>query len=611
MSKFSEEPKKSEVLKERGFSIKVLPWGLRLKYRQGETIQQNLARGGIYVESPCGGRGTCGKCTVKVAYSQDEDFQEVLSCQTVLEETAVVEVPLAQEYEDVKSAMSVLTKEIELQPSVELIDINLKSTKDSYEEELRRQLSVQKEGREAENYLELLNQAAEFAGKDEDFSAAMVDGLPAEINPGKTMERHMLGVAIDLGTTTVMGSLMDLREGTALATTSKENLQKFAGADVISRSNYAMQDHENLKELQQKTVKTINQILKELLSSFPAPQEDVFEMTVVGNTTMLHLLLGLSPRSLVLAPYHPVLRRQTSVVAERLGININPKGRVYTSPCISSYVGADALSAVMATGLHQGERPRLLIDIGTNGEMVLGWKDRIAACSTAAGPAFEGAKIRNGMRGAPGAIGRVNIDHEKVDYDVIGGERPQGIAGSGLVDAVAAMLNSGVIFPIGKFADPDSLPQGLKERFREGEQGIEFVLATPEESHNSQGISLNRKDVGELQLAKGAICAGVKILLKYLDLKMEQVEEVLLAGAFGNYLRKTSAASIGLWPDYPEDKVKGVGNAAGVGAQMMLISQPLRREGENLYREIEHLNLGGHPDFTQHFSQSMMLNRNV
>ncbi len=588
-------------------TITVYPWGLRVKADKGTTLLQALFDAGIQVESPCGGRGTCGKCTLKVipAAQPGSKEEEVLACQTTLENDLIVTVPQQEETTDMKSVLSSLDTERELDSSVKIHSLDISSSVDSYEEELLRQLP---EGTRLENRLEILQNIAPFSGKrDITLQGITVNNVLVDINKDNTPPENVLGVAIDLGTTTVMGSLMDLTDGSSLGTVSHENQQKIGGADVISRSSYAMEQEDGLETLQQKTKDTINGIIDDLLEKASARREDIWETIIVGNTTMLHLFWGILPQSLVLAPYQPVLRKELNLSSGDLMLHMNPRGRVYTIPCVSSYVGADALSAVMATRLHHGDKPRLLIDIGTNGEMVMGCKDRLVACSTAAGPAFEGARIRQGMRGTTGAIEKVEIEGETVKNHVIGKEKPRGICGSGLLDAVAALYQAGVITKVGKFSPADSLPSFLRERLVEGETGTEFLLALPEESSNNKGVSLNRQDIGELQLAKGAIAAGIKILLKKMDIEMEDLEEVLLAGAFGNYLRKESASAIGLWPSYPVEKVRSVGNAAGIGAQMLLLSGTLRREAESLHKKIEHINLGKDADFSKEFSSSMML----
>ncbi len=589
------------------YVLLVKPWGLKIKSSKGSSLLEELTKAGISVDNPCGGKGTCKKCTVKILPAGEDTPVEVLSCQTLVEQDLEVTVPLLEESPDIKSGISSLGDYTKLNSCVKLHPVKLDSAshKESYQEKLQFLLPSHVV---IDNPLDILKTVAPLAGKEAPLTAITVNGFLSDVKQkGYFENRDLLGIAIDLGTTTVMGVLFDLKNGTSLGTTSRENLQKIGGADVISRSTYAMEKENGLESLQEKTRETINLVIDDLIHRNSYSIEDIWEMLVVGNTTMLHLLWGISPRSLVLAPYQPVLRKDMSLPAKNFQVNINPRGRIYSAPCISGYVGADALSAVIATGLHQKERPSLLIDIGTNGEMVMGNRERLLACSTAAGPAFEGARIRHGMRGSPGAIQNVEIEESKIKTDVINGGPPKGICGSGLVDAVAAMRRYEIITAVGRFAPKETLPASLRERVQQGETGPEFFLALPEESSRPEGVSLNRKDIGELQLAKGAICAGIKILLKQLNIEMEDLEEILLAGAFGNYLKSESAARIGLWPSYPVKKVKPVGNAAGIGAQMLLLSGDLREETIKLYREIEHINLAGEPDFVNEYSDAMML----
>jgi len=249
------------------------------------------------------------------------------------------------------------------------------------------------------------------------------------------------------------------------------------------------------------------------------------------------------------------------------------------------------------------------LDIGTNGEMVLGWKDHLIACSTAAGPAFEGAHFRCGMGGSRGAINRVEIKDGQVHYGVVGKERPAGICGSGVVDAVSAMLSENIITSRGTFQNPENLPESLQNRIYHSEKGPEFILVPAKETVDGWDISLNRQEIGEFQLAKAAIRAGIKILLEYAGLEMEEVDEILLAGTFGTYLRPESAASIGLWPEFPISRVRPVGNAASLGARMLLLSRSARREVERLSLQVDHLNLADTPDFMKEYADAMSLGK--
>jgi len=331
-------------------------------------------------------------------------------------------------------------------------------------------------------------------------------------------------------------------------------------------------------------------------------------MTVVGNSTMYHLLLGLFPRSLGLMPYIPVVSDSVDVDAAELGIQINPNANIHVLPNIAGFVGADAVGAILAAELDQSsdDKVKMLTDIGTNCEIVLRIGDELYACSTPAGPAFEGAKIKHGIYAGPGAIERVVLNKD-CEYKVIENRSPVGICGSGLVDIGAELLRTGIVDQMGKMLSANELTNEIspliKQRLIEGNDGVEFVIA---KSADGENITVAQRDIRELQLAKAAIRTGIEVLINKVDIELEQIDELLIAGAFGNYINKENAIRLGLIPNLPLEKIKFVGNAAIVGARLALISRSARASADQIPQVTQHIQVANTPDFQTQFMEAML-----
>ncbi len=419
------------------------------------------------------------------------------------------------------------------------------------------------------------------------------------IEAGDTRERAY-GIAFDIGTTSVVGYLIDLCSGKEIARSSRLNGQQPWGADVLSRASHALEKARGVADLQAAVVGTLNQIIADCCASMDT--RHVYYMTVVGNSIMHHLALGITPTTIALSPYVPVVRDGMSLRAADLGIAL-PNAQVYFLPLIGAYVGADTLAVIMATGLDESDEIQLAVDIGTNGEMALGSRRHILACSAPAGPAFEGAEIRDGMRASAGAIDRVRI-LEDVRVWTIGDVPPKGICGSGLIDALAQMVRRGIVDAGGRLLPrPDlegRLPPKIVERLVGQDYTWEFVLSW------DPYVAVTQDDVRQLQLAKGTILCGVRILMEELGIDASQIARVFLAGAFGNFVDKRSALGIGMLPPtIRPERILGVGNAAGQGSRMTLLSKSIRRRAEALARRVEYFELSKHPRFEEIFIESM------
>ncbi len=396
--------------------------------------------------------------------------------------------------------------------------------------------------------------------------------------------------AFDVGTTTVVGYLLDAGDGSVLAVESRLNPQAQYGADVIMRANYAL---EHGTELLAACIRTaVNEMLEALARKAQVSTTDIFQVSVVGNTCMHHLFLGISPASLVHAPYTPAISQRLTLRAAEYGLCVHPKAQLLMLPVIAGYVGADTCACLMAVRPDLKDEITLLLDIGTNGEMVLGNRKRRVACSTAAGPAFEGAKITCGMRGAVGAVDHVFYKDGVWSYSTIGGEPAIGLCGSGLIDLVACLLRAGRVDENGRLESGQEDPQT-------------FVLVSPEDSGNGKGVYLTRKDVGEVQLAKAAIAAGIQLLMKELQVTEDDIAEVCIAGAFGSYMNPLSAGEIGMFPRSLTDRVKAIGNAAGEGAKLALISREELKLSDELARGTDFIELAALPEFQDCFIEQL------
>jgi uncharacterized 2Fe-2S/4Fe-4S cluster protein (DUF4445 family) len=429
---------------------------------------------------------------------------------------------------------------------------------------------------------------------------------PVAVERGDTTAMAF-GLAIDIGTTSVVTTLLELASGEVMASVSSLNPQATFGGDLMSRIAFAQWNPANLRKLQGRIIGLLNQQIDELLARTGVLSHWVYKLTVVGNTCMHHVLLGIDPTYVGLSPYTAVVRHGLVVPARALHLKVHPEARVCLLPIVAGFVGADAVGAALATRLDESDRIRAVVDIGTNGEVVMGARDRLIACSAPAGPALEGAQIRHGMRGALGAIDRVWLEDGDLRYHVIGDGAPQGVCGSGLIDAVAAALDAGLVDWTGliQLERRERLAAPLARRLvQRGEERL-LVLVPAGDAGAPGEVALSQEDVRQVQLAKGAIASGIRMLQQLLGIGDDGLHELMLAGGFGNYLSIRSAVRLGLIPALPAGRIRYVGNAAALGAQLALVSESERARAERLARAIEHVSLASHPDFQDLFVEAM------
>ncbi|MGQ9525357.1 MAG: ASKHA domain-containing protein [Armatimonadota bacterium] len=609
-------------------TVTFLPSGRTIAVRDGADILRLAQQAGVSIPNTCGGAGTCGKCTVVLRGSVTPPTEletRILSTAQIaagvrLACQAVPQGDVAVHVHD-HSAASVLAEGVsvrfKLAPHVRKVPVALP------------QPSLEDQASDVERLLNALGLSdgvlrADLAvlkdlpscvrRSDEgtaqgwaDVTAVTAGDRLLAVEPGETSHASY-GVAFDIGTTTVVGYLLDLNTGKCLATASDLNPQVNYGADVISRITHTMQDEGGLQRLRDLIVAKLNSLTQQVCDQAGVSAARVYDFSVAGNTTMLHLLLGLEVRNIAMAPYIPVFTHPLELAAAEVGLHAHPQARTFILPGIASYVGADIVADLLVAKIDRRPHPCLMIDFGTNGEIVLGSRERVLACATAAGPCFEGGSISCGMRAAPGAVSAVQRRGDDIVVQTIADEPPRGICGTGLIDAVAVMLAAGIIDETGRVVDPDEAPEipgPLRRRIRSGDGGYRFVLCEAGERGAPIEIAITQRDVRELQNAKGAVMAGIRILCSELGIGTEGIEAALLAGAFGNYIRPESAVAVGLIPDLPLGRVRSLGNAAGTGAQMALLSTYERRRAERLSRKVEYIELSGDPRFPTEYAEAM------
>ena len=593
----------------------------------GETFLEVAQAAGLELPATCGGRGRCRSCRIKVLdgdvppptimdevqLGHDEVHERFrLSCQT--EVIADCRVMVAPPKTEVGHQFLMGTGGVEaahrvgLDSGVEKRFIQAKTPDDEHHqtsdlEEVALALGLDAE---APVPLELLRELpGALRAQGGGLTVTSFNGEIIDIESGDTSGRKY-GMAFDIGTTSIVGSLMDLETGAELASVGGINPQTVYGGDLMSRIAYAQFAPKKLQTLRAKVLNAVNDYAKQACAEAGVELRHVHKVVIVGNTCMHHIFLGVDPTYVGLAPYAPVVRGAVVVRGSDVPLKALPRARVCLLRIVAGFVGADTMAAVLATRIYDSAETRCLVDIGTNGEVVMGSRDGLMACSAPAGPALEGAQIRHGMRGAIGAIEKVEIG-EDVACETIGGAPPIGICGSGLIDAVAKMLVAGVLDASGRLRTKAkaSLAPALGGRLIESEGKESFVLAWAAEAGKDEDITLTQTDIRQLQLAKGAICSGVVTLQKVMGIADDEIEELMLCGGFGNYINIESAVRIRLLPELPLDKITYYGNAAALGAQMALLSETERARAEELARGMDHVSLASQPDFQDVFVEAL------
>ena len=589
--------------------VTYLPSGKAVRVPEGTTLFNAAHWAGLPIESTCGGRGTCGKCSVKVLEGEADlslaDHRHLpdkiedgwrLSCQCTITGPMTVEVPRLMKMP--KAATMGVGRFVLLEPNVVKLYLELPPPSlDDHRSHLRRVMDAVEEAGYSRNYdWQVLPRIAEAFRIGSNVTATLVGEFLVDCEEGDTRER-MFGASFDIGTTTCVCTLVDLRTGSTVAVASAINRQAAFGADVIARMAKAMHGQEHIDQLRSAALETVNELLRQVQEEAGVAPEEIYEAVVAGNATMMSLLLGVNPESIALAPYVATFTEAQDVRADQVGLAIHPLGWAAIYPAIGAYVGADIVADIVATGLVRDPETRLLVDVGTNGEIACGNAERSVATAAPAGPAFEGGEILCGMRATDGAIEGVVFAGGEVELQVIGGDvDPKGICGSGLIDIVAQLRLAGLLDDGGKMLpreDAERAGHPLAHRLVMREDVRAFQLFGD--------IVLTQSDVRALQFAKGAISTGIETAMRALGLRAEDLDEVMLAGSFGSYINPRSAQVIGLVPPVTVDKIKAVGNTASEGAKMALMSFREREVAWEIPGFVEYIELSGVEDFNDRF----------
>ena len=600
------------------------PGGVVVSAPPGTSLLKAAQTAGIEIASTCGGRGRCTSCRIKFLQQPippptimdelqlgDDLVREGfrLSCQTLAAEAVTIQVapPLTEE------AFQILGVEQNIRSQRIVIDagVTKRAVTVALPREEHHQTSDAEELAKATGLstpslpLELLRilPAILREAKGEVTVATFGDQLLA-VEAGDTAALAY-GLAIDVGTTSVVTTLLELGSGEVLGSVGSLNPQATFGGDLMSRIAFAQFNLANLRKLQTRIITLLNEQIEEVCQKSGVLPQWIYKVVIVGNSSMHHILLGIDPSYLGLAPYAPVLRHPVLLPSRELHLRL-PHAVLCFLPLVAGFVGADAVAVALATRIGDSPEIRIAVDIGTNGEAIMGSRERLLASSAPAGPALEGAQIHHGMRAAHGAIDKVSIE-EDVHWHVLGETAPLGICGSGLLDAIAGLLDAGILDWTGliQVEARDRFPPRLRERIEMRGEERRFTLVGKRESGSGQEIVLTQDDIRQVQLAKGAIASGVLMLQQIMGVPTDDIAELMLAGGFGNYLSIRSALRIGLIPPLPQERIRYVGNAAALGAQMCLLSEAERACATRLAGSIEHVSLAAHPHFQEVFVQAM------
>jgi uncharacterized 2Fe-2S/4Fe-4S cluster protein (DUF4445 family) len=607
-----------QTQQENKYIIELQPAGRRIAVEQGVNLLQAAQRAGVDLVAACSGAGFCGTCRIRLIKGVltppsasevnllgpqkiEEGFR--IACQAEPLSDLQVEIPLSSMPVGQRLQVEGVEAGIMPEPAIAGLDLSLARPKIT---DLRSDISRVEQALTEKDYPSLsgnlfvlgeLSQrlrendwSVRLAVRKETLNFSLVSTFPKGT--------PLLGIAADLGSTKLALYLVELETGALLESVGVMNPQIAYGEDVVSRIAFANKSTANRTLLQTRLVETLNQSIHQLCHQADAEPNQIVDAVMVGNTAIHHFFCGLPVKQLGESPYVPVVSDQINFNAAEVGLKIAPGANVYIPAIIAGFVGADHTAAMLSSAMRRDEGVRMLIDIGTNTEISLAVGGHVYTCSTASGPAFEGAHIHDGMRAAPGAIERVKLDGNQVVVSTVDGKPPVGICGTGILSGVAELLDAGVLNRIGNL--DESAPSVCRV---EGQKA--FVLVPAAKTAHGREIVITRGDINEIQLAKGAIRTGIEVLLNKAGLDPDQVEEWIIAGAFGTYLDINSALRIGMFPTVPVDRFHQVGNAAGIGAKQMLISYRKRQEAQQLIQGVEYVELTVYPDFQNLFLEAL------
>lgn len=588
----------------------------------GTVILEAAALAGFIIHTPCGGAGKCAKCLVRIRSGNcppsDQDIAALgeariaeglrLACKARISEPVTIEIPDTSLFQTHQQILTGDTGDtLEVRPRVRKTVVTIPpSPPDEVLSDLDR---LRMTGISAPLTLSALQSLPSATRSPEGrVTVVQADDDVIALEPGDT-STTCHGIAFDIGSTTLVGTLVDLLTGTDVAVAARVNPQTSFGDDVISRIQRCRGDKNGLAQLRSAVLEGVNRIIDELERKAHISRLSVYEVVFAGNTTMQQILCGIDPSALGELPFAPAFRDALEFTASEMSLHVHPCAKVYVFPQIGGFVGGDTTAGIVATRLDRLTDPTLLVDIGTNGEIVLKHGDRMLATSVAAGPAFEGARITNGMRATGGAIEKVILNGD-VSLNVIGNTKPAGLCGTGLIDIAAELLREGILDSTGRILPPDeapaSLAPALRARLVEENGETHFLLVPKAESATGSPILLYQRDIRELQLANAAIRAGINILMKMAGITESDLGAILLAGGFGNFIRRNHARRIGMLPPIPCDKIRFVGNTSSFGAKRALLSTQEKDYAARVVRQVHHVDLSLDPEFQLEFSTAML-----
>ncbi len=614
------------------FRVNFEPTGRSAVVKAGSTVMDAAQQAGVFINNGCGGKGTCGKCAVTIisgtvtrkpsTFTGDgNENGTVLACSAEVRSDLNVLVPVESRLEGkpefdpggslVLDAHSEKNRRYTLDPLCRKVFLDLPepSLTDSLSDfdRIKRGLDAlvtPSIGKADLAVLRPLPGLLRAAGFKVTATLARTNGAfeVTRIEAGNVSRNY--GIAVDIGTTTVMANLIDLNNGAICASNSAYNSQMRYGDDVINRIVHSQENENGLKELTEAIVSDINRLVETLREQCGIDRTDITCMVCTGNTVMIHILLGLPTDNIRREPYIPIVSAPPLVHASDIGIDIGQAGQVGFLPGAGAYVGSDITAAVLASGMADREEIGLLIDVGTNGEIVLGNRDWLICCSASAGPAFEGAGTRCGMRAAEGAIEKVRIYENGLVLGVIGGDRqePRGICGSGYIDLLAELFSQGLLDRTGRFRK-----NGHGFRVRRGEDEMEFLLSERNEGTSRRDIVIAESDIASLIRTKGAIYSAAETLLSHVGLAWDAVGSIYVSGGFGNYLDVRRSITVGLLPDVAIEKFQFIGNGSITGAQLCLLSAEAREAAEDIAGRMTYHDLSTDPGFMDRFTSSLFL----
>ncbi|MBW1913553.1 MAG: DUF4445 domain-containing protein [Deltaproteobacteria bacterium] len=623
------------------YNVNFLPEETIIEIEEGTTILEAAQKASVNINCLCGGNGVCGKCRVQVkdnkiragkseiSFLSKEEIEAgyALACQAVISRDLEVVIPPESRLDSEQILMEDVAMDFS-QPEIHTVP-KLASDPLSLFDPLARKLYLKLDEPTAEDNVSDVERIIVELKKQTDFryfepalSALQTMGQVireadwkvtatiikydniwkiAMIEAGDT-SRESYGTAIDIGTTTIVAQLINMKTGKVIGISGSHNPQAGYGADVISRMIYACNRDNGLNQLHGAVVKTVNSLIKNLTDKNNIRPDQVTTVMTAGNTTMTHLLLAMSPCNIRMSPYVPAASIFPPVLAKDLGVAVHPEGVLHAIPCIASYVGGDIVAGIIACGISDKPEMNLLIDVGTNGEIALGNNEYLVCCSASAGPAFEGGGIQNGMRATRGAIERVSIEDGELEYQTIDNAKPRGICGSGLIDCIYEFARSGIINKDGKF---DQARRNRRLIEKDGKP--EFIVAYAEDTETGADLTISEPDISNIIRSKGAVFAAIKSLLDYIGVRPEEIDTFYVAGGFGTYLNIPKAIGIGLLPDIDPARIKFIGNSSLIGARMALLSEYASDRARKIANSATNIELSTYQPFMDEYIAAMFL----